>query len=209
MEKTRNYQLNQWAAGDKVQRVDFNADNAKIDAAIKANADAIAAEVSARTAAVKAESSARTAAVQAARDACPLVLLRSVTLTQDAVNYSLDLTGFDWSLYCEVAIYLRLKNFSGKVLLNGKSGMEHYRDANYGLKEQFWEIGGGDPYVAACKLANCNAGFHAVWLDHTYWATPRYMYSTEESAPRRQFRTMDFIGTMWAGSRLTILGTRG
>ena len=81
MEKTRNYQLNQWAAGDKVQRVDFNADNAKIDAAIKANADAIAAEVSARTAAVKAESSARTAAVQAARDACPLVLLPSVTLT--------------------------------------------------------------------------------------------------------------------------------
>ena len=36
MEKTINYQLNQWAAGDKVQRVDFNADNAKIDGAIAA-----------------------------------------------------------------------------------------------------------------------------------------------------------------------------
>ena len=34
MNKTPNYQLNQWEASDKVQRVDFNADNAKIDAAL-------------------------------------------------------------------------------------------------------------------------------------------------------------------------------
>ena len=40
MNKTPNYQLNQWEAADKVQRTDFNADNAKIDAAIKAEADA-------------------------------------------------------------------------------------------------------------------------------------------------------------------------
>ena len=31
---TQNYQLNQWAAEDKVRRVDFNADNQKIDAAL-------------------------------------------------------------------------------------------------------------------------------------------------------------------------------
>ena len=36
MDKTKNYQLNQWAAGDKVQRIDFNADNDKIDGAIAA-----------------------------------------------------------------------------------------------------------------------------------------------------------------------------
>lgn len=40
MNKTPNYQLNQWEAADKVQRTDFNADNATIDAAIKAEADA-------------------------------------------------------------------------------------------------------------------------------------------------------------------------
>ena len=33
---TTNYQLSQWEASDKVLRTDFNADNAKIDAAIKA-----------------------------------------------------------------------------------------------------------------------------------------------------------------------------
>ena len=48
MTKTTNYQLNQWAKPDRVMMDDFNADNAKIDAALKANADAIAAETAAR-----------------------------------------------------------------------------------------------------------------------------------------------------------------
>lgn len=41
---TGNYQLNQWDGSDRILRTDFNADNAKIDAAIKANATAINAE---------------------------------------------------------------------------------------------------------------------------------------------------------------------
>ena len=40
---TTNYNLNQWEATDKVLRTEFNADNAKIDAALKANADGVAA----------------------------------------------------------------------------------------------------------------------------------------------------------------------
>ena len=43
MTKTTNYQLNQWAKPDRVMMDDFNADNTKIDAALKANADAAAA----------------------------------------------------------------------------------------------------------------------------------------------------------------------
>ena len=38
---TTNYNLNQWEATDKVLRTEFNEDNAKIDAALKANAAAI------------------------------------------------------------------------------------------------------------------------------------------------------------------------
>ena len=41
MTKTTNYQLNQWAKSDRIMMDDFNADNAKIDAALKANADAM------------------------------------------------------------------------------------------------------------------------------------------------------------------------
>ena len=71
---TTNYDLNQWEGTDKVLRAEFNADNAKIDAALKANADAIAAEAAAREAgvsgkadqsALSAERSARQAADEA------------------------------------------------------------------------------------------------------------------------------------------------
>ena len=44
---TANYQLSQWEPEDKVLRTDFNADNAKIDAAIKAEADARASGMAA------------------------------------------------------------------------------------------------------------------------------------------------------------------
>ena len=49
MTKTTNYQLNQWAKSDRIMMDDFNADNAKIDAALKANADAIAAASAAQS----------------------------------------------------------------------------------------------------------------------------------------------------------------
>ena len=76
---TTNYDLNQWEASDKVLRAEFNADNAKIDAALKANADAIAAEAAAREAGVsgKADQSALTAersARQAADEALEAAL---------------------------------------------------------------------------------------------------------------------------------------
>ena len=50
MTKTTNYQLNQWAKSDRIQMEDFNDMTATLDAALKANADAIAAETAARIA---------------------------------------------------------------------------------------------------------------------------------------------------------------
>ncbi len=38
---TPNYQLSQWEPSDQFVRTDFNEDNAKIDSALKANADAV------------------------------------------------------------------------------------------------------------------------------------------------------------------------
>ena len=39
MNHTTNYQLNQWAKSDRIRMDDFNADNQKIDAALKAVVD--------------------------------------------------------------------------------------------------------------------------------------------------------------------------
>ena len=70
MEKTRNYQLNQWAAGDKVQRVDFNADNAKLDGAIAA--------VSARAGALETGKADKTA-LDAAKATIPKMAIGTYT----------------------------------------------------------------------------------------------------------------------------------
>ena len=52
MNQTSNYQLSQWDPEDRILRTDFNSDNAKVDAALKGNADAISSEASARSSAV-------------------------------------------------------------------------------------------------------------------------------------------------------------
>ena len=62
MDHTTNYQLSQWETTDRILMSDFNDDNAKIDAALKANADAISSETSDRKTAVMVETSARQAA---------------------------------------------------------------------------------------------------------------------------------------------------
>ena len=43
MTKTTNYQLNQWAKSDRLMMDDFNADNLKVDSALAALGEAIAA----------------------------------------------------------------------------------------------------------------------------------------------------------------------
>ena len=40
MQHTQNYQLSRWEKDDRIMMEDFNADNAKLDAALSAKADA-------------------------------------------------------------------------------------------------------------------------------------------------------------------------
>lgn len=56
---TENYQLSQWVKSDQVLMEDFNTDNAKLDAALKAEADARAAETAALTAALTGKGNCR------------------------------------------------------------------------------------------------------------------------------------------------------
>ena len=59
MNRTPNYNLNQWEKSDKVLMDDFNADNAKIDAALKGEAGARAAGDAALQAALSAKGNCR------------------------------------------------------------------------------------------------------------------------------------------------------
>ena len=86
MNQTNNYQLCQWDGEDRILRTDFNADNAKIDAAIADNAAAIAAEAEAR----------------AAGDF--RVRLLDMTTAESQSEIRVNLSGLDLSPYCWVEL---------------------------------------------------------------------------------------------------------
>ena len=108
MQHTQNYQLSRWAKDDRIMMEDFNADNEKIDAALKANADAVSAlEVGkADAAALSKETSARTAAdstltarVTALEQGVKFIKLGAATTTAAGQSMTVDLSGVDMSQY--------------------------------------------------------------------------------------------------------------
>ena len=93
MTKTTNYQLPKWEKTDRIQMKDFNDMTATLDAALKANADAIAAETTARI----------------AGDA--LVKLKEITVTSEIAQIDMDFSDIDQFLvngsnkiYCRYAL---------------------------------------------------------------------------------------------------------
>ena len=80
---------------------DFNSDNSKIDAALKANADAIAAEATARQAAITSLSQtmagkASAADVTALENQVGLKVIKSVTVPSGSTMAVIDLADIDW-----------------------------------------------------------------------------------------------------------------
>ena len=121
--QTTNYQLNQWEPTDAVQRVDFNADNAKVDAALKSLSDQVvqkanqsalntvisavnqkadASTVSAlsQTVAQKADQSQ----VDSLAAKAGTQLIRRITFSEDKDRCYVDLSDIDWSQWATVTI---------------------------------------------------------------------------------------------------------
>ena len=127
---TTNYQLNQWEPIDQVLRTDFNADNAKLDAALKSLSDQViqkadASTVSALSQAVaaKAEQSALTEEISARTQADAVLaqkagmqLIQQVQLveTNGYVNQPLSI---DWDQWGSIWLVLRPK-FSETTFYN-------------------------------------------------------------------------------------------
>jgi len=122
---TPNYNLNQWEADDRVLRTDFNADNAKLDAALgkkaeqsvvtalqtKVNAKAEQSALTALQAKVnaKAEQSALTALQNTVAEVSARAgseVLADVTLTKETDEISLDLSRVNWDNFSVVVTYI-------------------------------------------------------------------------------------------------------
>ena len=105
--QTTNYQLSQWAKSDQVKMEDFNADNAKLDAAIKAVADS-KATIAALT--------ALTARVTALENKSRFTKLWELTLTADSSSITIPLTGVNWSQWDKVHLDILATNGSQMLM---------------------------------------------------------------------------------------------
>ena len=114
MHQTANFQLNQWEATDRILREDFNADNAKLDAALEANADAIAAEASARQ-----------SGDAAIRAALPMVSVYAKTLSVPQDRLDIATGGLGLTDYLMLVLYLEAPcSFSISLLANNATSYE-------------------------------------------------------------------------------------
>ena len=86
MTKTTNYQLPKWEKTDRIQMKDFNDMTATLDAALKANADAIAAETTARVAGDM------------------LVKLKEITVTSEIAQIDMDFSDIDLRSFSKLII---------------------------------------------------------------------------------------------------------
>ena len=116
MNYTQNYQLNQWEALDKVQRTDFNADNAKIDAAMKA------VDAKADTKADKSALSALTGRVAGLEDTVKLHAIKNMTFPENKSNTFVLLDDIDWTQWKIVATIIRARMDTGTCRLFSKIG---------------------------------------------------------------------------------------
>ena len=99
MQHTQNYQLSRWEKDDRIMMEDFNADNEKIDAALKANADAVSAlEVG------KADAAATAVAISAVEQSVKFVKLGSGSAATANESVSFDLTNTEISAYTALLI---------------------------------------------------------------------------------------------------------
>lgn len=138
MEHTEYYQLSLWEQDDRIQMEDFNADNAKIDAAI----------------AEKANSADLPAAIAAAS---PIVKLKDLTLTANTRQWDIDMSGIDLAQYQKLLIYPKLRSNSSSAIYLRINGIS---TSVYGYN------GGSVAYGAAVPVANSNYSICEISLYH-------------------------------------------
>ena len=145
MNQTTHYQLNQWEAADRILMADFNADNAKLDAALKAQSDAITAKAAqstvtaltqtvagkAEASALTAETAARQAADEALAEKAGYQAIKTVTLQAEANEITLDLSDVEWDQWATVRILCKPASSNtyrvkGNDLNNFTLGYERY-----------------------------------------------------------------------------------
>ena len=136
--QTSNYGLNQWEATDQVLRTEFNADNLKVDTALKNQATSISnlavqitdglAEKAAKSD-LEAETAARETAdgtldqqVNEISQRAGLQMIKTITVDSTCTSFQVPLDGLDWKKWKAVHMMTEIAgtaSSSGYVKING------------------------------------------------------------------------------------------
>ena len=209
--QTPNYNLNQWSKDDRVLMEDFNADNAKIDAAIGA--------VAAKAASLAAEKADK-AALDAVAAACPYVKLLDYTSTAAVTRLDVDVYGIDFTPYHKIELFYETPNASAETTMhvNG-AGCEGGNSYTYRLLGSAG--GGGQNYLSYLAkfgksstgiilffkpIANSSVGCVTMQHDGTHY----HAYQIRGGATWDKLETFNFVGraTLPAGTKVTIFGLK-
>ena len=137
-QQTPNYKLSRWAGTDRIMMEDFNRDNAAIDAALKGNAEAVAAETAARE-----------AADTALGKKAGLQLIQTLTLATGS-DYASAEINIDWSQWAEAY---------GVFQLEYKGSMKNYN---------LYFLPNDDYLVRTAYSTHVGAVFHPLFNENLY-----------------------------------------
>ena len=130
--QTTNYQLNQWEPTDAVQRVEFNADNAKVDAALKSLSDQVVQ---------KANQSALNTVISAVNQKADAATVSSLSQTVAGHTTAIAQLG-----NCEIDLF----TYTG----NGRYGSGNPTYISFSRPPMFFLIIGGDCFAFGSKSFN-------------------------------------------------------
>ena len=192
MTKTTNYQLNQWDATDRVLREDFNSDNRKIDAAIKAVYGAI-----------------------------PYVKLLDVVTEVQAEQIDLDLSEIDCTKYWQFDLFATVSATENTYIYVRCNGFASgYRLNTLDASSLFYlpAVGGLNPGYAKGTIfldtAIAGEGLGGKWTKdnefYTTFSAERYSIDTKLVSPAT-LRTLNLSANgelIPKGSRFVLYGIR-
>ena len=209
--QTANYNLNQWLSTDQVLRTDFNADNAKLDAALQGLQQSIASETAAR------------AALQAELLALmPSVKLGEWKLTAAAQQLLVSLSGKDLSSFTGLRVVYDGRGCSGTICLqiNGMGG--GYRSASdneysSSQSESCLMVGSNENCRSSMEIFPYLSGLGFVWdqvsyyndyylnVSRNYGILPGVVFTNLEEL---KFYGIQDTVTMGTGTSVTVYGLR-
>lgn len=190
MNYTENYQLNQWDAGDRVLREDFNADNAKIDAAL--------GEV---------------------KSAIPLRKLVTLTLNETSDTTTIDLSDFDMAQFCQLDIFLHsyaADTCSTQLFLRCNDQTTGYLSGNEN-HSFIASVSRDTNEKNTCftsfhlYLGNYLVGFgQGGYVSYSYYKNGNFTYHNEKPSMLKlspaELRTLTIVGGLSAGTKITVFG---